>query len=184
MSRVVGLDLSLTSSGVVVVQDWWHEPACGPECFWCGTCPGFQWGEVEHRTFGSDLPATATERERALRRRGIADEIVRVVGPGAHVYVEGFSYANQHPAVAELAGVVKDRLLSELDVAVEAVPPLKARKLFLGRCPKGSKKLVSQALERTGAPFANEDECDAFVVANWGRHARGLPAMHDALGSG
>lgn len=52
------------------------------------------------------------------------------------------------------------------------------RKFLLGRLPKEDRKVwVSRMLWEAKAPFEDEDQCDAFAVANWGLSELGAPCL-------
>jgi hypothetical protein len=83
----------------------------------------------------------------------------------------------------ELVGALK-LTLARRGIPVIAVVASSARKLLFGKLPRMKrpeiKKFVRHELRRMGAPetiLAGEDEADAFVIANAGRHALGLPCF-------
>jgi hypothetical protein len=74
----------------------------------------------------------------------------------------------------ELGGAVRVALYDTMGIAPETVSTAPARKLFLGTLPKagrGTQKILIQDMlfNRCKAPKSWDDnQADAFVVANWG----------------
>jgi Holliday junction resolvasome RuvABC endonuclease subunit len=97
-----------------------------------------------------------------------------------HVFVEGYAFAAQSSSVtklAELGGVVRVAL-HERGIDAVSVPSTSCRKLLLGKVPRnGAKVAVQQAVYAVGAPFDNDDQVDAYCVANWGLSELGYTAM-------
>lgn len=170
---VLGLDLSVRRSGIVVVPEGWRLGS---------------WEDLRVATAGEDLEQFATPMERARRRRGIAEEVVlfaRTHGV-SHVFVEEYAFGaqqNRAHELAELGGVVKDYLLG-MNLAAHPVVASSARKLLFGtvsRMPKSQlKKYLMARWAEMGAPFQGDDEGDAFAVANAGLDALGLKCLRSA----
>lgn len=153
---VLGLDLSLTATGIVVAPYRW----------------GLDWGRIEVAKAGFSLKQDASELERANRLRAIVRQVVQVVvdfKPTVAV-LEQYAFssqASQAHALGELGGAVKVQLV-QMGVQLSVVPPASARKL-LGKAPrKDVKTWAHQRLYAAGAPkWWTGDQLDAFVVANY-----------------
>jgi len=174
---VVGLDLSLQSAGVVVLNPGW--------------APQDPWKGLAHATYGGKaVPGEAP----ILRIKRLANELAAFVqasvahapaGTPLHVYVEQYAFAQARlgnsaslTALAELGGVVKLAILDAFGVVTQPVTSGQWRKLLLGFGAKKNIKEIAQAeLRLAGAPFKSGDSCDAFGVSNWGRSELGLPAL-------
>lgn len=176
---VLGLDLSLTRPAACYLPSGWRPGD------W-GAIVAASWPSKPAKPHAADGPL---ERERARWAR--VSTIAHQVGEFVHAHavagtdaiaVEDYPYGMQGTAVtglAELRGAVCTVLRS---ISPQYVPlPLNistCRKLLLGKLPsrrkgepplpKGAAKVaVQQALYGAGAfNLANDDECDAFAVAN------------------
>lgn len=164
--HLIGLDLSLRATGIVVVPIDWKQ----------------DWKRVVVGSAGSPLPKTATEADRMRRLIHTREAIASVVRThGCKVAVlEQYAFssmASQAHSLGELGGVVKSFLV-ELGLELEIVPPASARKL-LGKQPrKGAKQWAHERLVRAGAPtFWTEDQLDAFIVTNFHLSAIGGAAV-------
>jgi hypothetical protein len=169
---IIGLDLSLRGPAAVAIPfDW-----------------AFDW-KLQHATFGYELkePTEETRIERLLTiSRDVRMFIRRNLPKGAadasgvKVYVENYAFSRSSSSVtklAELGGIVRGEVWREFGLTLTPVTASSARKLFLGHCPKGAKEMVEAELAGLDAPFKGNDECDAFVVANFGRAEHGLAAF-------
>lgn len=152
--RVIGLDLSCSRTGVVVLD---------------------LNGKIHHvSTVGGSVKRTAenVEYEKTMRLINIYGHISRVVldyGVRA-VGVERPAYSRKGAQVdlAELHGVVRTSLLTEHALEVYLIPVSSARKVALGRGGgKGTSKRYFHRLanEAAGVEFGTDDEADAWVIA-------------------
>lgn len=172
---VLGLDLSLTETGAVLLPlDW--------EC---------EFGRARALVAGYGLPMKSSQREVAQRVRTIADAVrVFVEASGADVvgaYFEDYAYAAAAGAhqLGELRGVVRDAVLSSgslrCGAPVVVLNQTAVRKLFFGAVPRlpreALKDAILEAVRRCGAPWCNHNAADAFLVANAGLAEHGSPAM-------
>ena len=166
--RVLGIDLSLRATGLVLLPDGW----IGPD--------GCDWSEVRYATIGESLKIGASETARIGRVDRLAIDIVhtaRLWNP-THCVLEQYAFRadKQAYARAELGGCVK-RDLFNAGFAVDAVHSSTARKTLLGKLPRGKgvlKPTVQIRLREMDAPFWRDDnQCDAFVVANHWLSAHG-----------
>lgn len=164
---VVGLDLSLRSPAAVLIPAGWELGNWHELSWWSGNFPP---------------PAPGDLAGQYARLLHITKTVVDfVVGSGAtDVFVENYAFSASSTSVtklAELGGAVRVALW-RAEHLVRPVVASQARKLLLGKLPKeGAKVAVQRALYAHGAPFTNDDECDAFAVANLGLSELGLTAM-------
>lgn len=162
----MGVDLSLGSSGLVLLPEGW----VGPK--------GLDWSGVEWMVTGEDLETTAPESERVQRLRRLSwniAEAARAWGATHAVFEQHAFRQGTHHAYSrgELAGAVKLRLAAR-GIWIESYHASSARKTLLGRCPRtGAKAAALAYCKGLGLPWAKvrvgegyEDLCDAFVVAN------------------
>jgi len=157
---VLGLDLSLTSTGYVMIS-----------------CSGTL---LVHGTTGYAL-SKATEKEEAKRINDITEFIEALIGEyqPKYVVIEGYAYnksfTNKANITAELTGVVKNMLfLNRMDFL--SIPATQARKIVF-EMPVGvnssernkkitvKDKLASLVKEKFGLKFNTDDEVDAFILA-------------------
>lgn len=180
---VIGLDLSLTCTGLAIIRPTWD----------CGVA------NVEVRSFPTERDEDETEAMRLTRILNIASwvqwivsdlvaEASSVEGPTPHVFVEHYAFSrfrdSSASSLCELGGVVKIRILEGAGIIAQPVSSSSCRSLFLGkgRVKKGAKLLVQQALKQIGFS-GNGDEGDALVVANYGVSELGFPAIADVVGA-
>lgn len=168
MGVILGLDPSLTASGVVAVPlDWAGD-----------------FSQVESMVIGRKLTRTATEAERVDRLLHIAEGIVSFArkhrARSAWLESYAFSQAKAAHSLGELGGVLRVELhRAGIDLHVAPMGP--ARALLLGRVPrKGAKVACAEALKAAGADFPTLDEFDAMVVANYGLSELGRLALVQA----
>lgn len=164
---VLGIDASLTGTGLVAVPANWD----------------LDWSKVRHITLGVSLTKLSTERERLERMQAIALDVrIWAVRVGAtHAWIEDVpsGRAFNIPQLAELRGFIRSELSRECRLFVERSNQSSARKLFLGKLPqKDRKTIVLQTLASMTSIFETPDEGDAFVsAANWGLSELGAPCV-------
>lgn len=159
---VIGLDLSTrAAAGIIVPLNW-----------------GGDWLKVRRLVVGLKLTKQATDEERALRTRHIADRLLEFacdyrVGSA---WFESYALGVVHSAhtLGELGGVVRLAFV-ERGIPIRTANMGSARKLLLGKVPRGSgaaKAAVYRALRAAGMPFGPtetaKDEADGFTCANYG----------------
>ena len=165
VTRVLGVDLSLTSTGLVALPDTWVGAT------------GLDWSEVYYHALGESLEQDASAEQRQERVETIAfgiSDCARAWGV-THVVFEQdtFRQAWQAYQRGELAGVAKLRLRA-LGLPITVTSSASARKTLLGKVPrKDAKKAVQAHCRQLGVPWADwtaaagfQDICDAFTVAN------------------
>jgi Holliday junction resolvasome RuvABC endonuclease subunit len=162
---IIGLDLSLRGPAACLIPAGWTVGV---------------WDELVYRSWVTtelEAPTPAERYERLIAISGAVCSFVVKCQPTA-VYVEDYAFhAPRVVALAELGGVVRVDLFREGYIAIPA-PQATVRKRFLGKMPRsGAKEIIKNLLKENGAPFKNDDECDAFVVANYGRSESGMVAM-------
>lgn len=150
---VVGLDLSVTSTGLVVLSE--RPDGC--------------WEDVFRTSVGYSLKRDSKVREKIERLVVVARtvvETVRLWSPVA-VGIEGYAFS-RHGAVydlAELQGVVKSQLWLGCQIEPVIVSPTMARKTVLGTGAPRGKKGIARILKGLGLTFDNDDIADAYVIA-------------------
>jgi Holliday junction resolvasome RuvABC endonuclease subunit len=154
-SNVLGLDLSLTGAGIVVVPSFWN----------------LNWQRITVAQAGYKLKQSSTEHERFARIDAIEAVVMGVAAiHGCRVAVieqHAFSKSGGHALErAELVGVVK-RSLFKAGVEVFAYNATTARTL-LGKAPRKDPKVwAHQRLYAMGAPRGwTGDQLDAFLQVN------------------
>lgn len=162
--RVIGLDLSLTSTGLADT--------------------GWQPGEpIALRTIRTrKTGGTLTDTRKRLA--GIVFEVADTISTGgphpALIVMEGPSYGSAGAGTWDRAGLwwlVLDRLMKFYGDRVTIVPPALVKKYATGS-GKGEKAAVcSAAGSRYGQTFATDDEADAFVLAAMGLDHLGCPVV-------
>lgn len=158
-TRVLGLDLSLRSSGWVLLPGDW----------------GLDWARIVVGGEGYGLPKDASQRDRAVRCECILRALVEFIEreQPTDVWLEQYAYSSElsHAhSIGELGGVVKRELMLRR-LPFQSIAAASARKV-LGKQPRsGGKVWAAEIIYRAGGDVAkawNEDQVDAFVVANAG----------------
>ena len=159
----IGLDLSLTSTGVAIGRATWAIATKG-----------------------------LRDEERLIYIRDLILEAISDLEPEPDtqfvVFVEGYSFAsrNSHAhALGELGGVIRVALYEAAIPFVE-VPPTCRAKFATGRGNAGKSEVVSAISAKTGMIWegpGNEDRCDAWILQEIGRTILGQsilewPAKH------
>lgn len=159
---IMGLDLSLTSSGITVLDG--------------------NGGVIFRDTRGYSVQKKGREwADRAFLNRG---KIERLLGIAASVlgvarefqvrkvYIEDYAYSKHSSSVtglAELHGVVKCGLLERFKIYAEPVSSRTIRATCLGAgCGGYSKEQVRGLLAKYGMVFDNDDLMDSYMVAMYG----------------
>lgn len=149
----VGLDLSLTGTGIVVLD---HDG-----------------NVVQQRVVGYELLATATEREIVERYMYHASEVVdsiKRLPERPRVAIEGYAFSKDPKRsssitkLAELRGVVKSQLWLVFQLVADILTVGEVRRSVLGsgNFPKAG---VIDVLHRRGLVFGDQNIADAYVVA-------------------
>lgn len=146
----MGLDLSCTGTGICVLDAD---------------------GTVRHlETVGAKLTRAATVRDKVERLVLIVDRVLRVRDQFAvrDVAVENYSYRAQGSQndLAELGGLVKVQLWLRNQVEARVVQVNSARKEALG-AGRIAKPDVVRMVRARGVAASNDNEADAWVVAEW-----------------
>jgi Holliday junction resolvasome RuvABC endonuclease subunit len=164
---IMGIDISARSCGFCVIPAGWD----------------MDWTKVVFANRGHKLDSPS-KRERLSRRLEIAhfaSQLAQKHGvTSAWVESDAFSYGGKSSSVLELAkikGVVELHLWTECGLFVDDAPISTARKLALGKVPRGkgvAKAAVLDLLRRSGAVVENDDQSDAWAAANYGMSELGL----------
>lgn len=176
MRVVMGIDASLTGTGLVAVPSNW----------------GLDWSKIVRLTLGLEVTKGAPESERIRRLDYICTRTVEFAEEHSvtDVFMEGYALNKNAQAhfLGELGGNIKRDVIIGLGLPLTVVPPATARTLLgkfsTPRRKKGEPKVsrakgepkplkikeqVQVELRRAGLPITwTPDETDAWVVANWG----------------
>lgn len=155
-SRVVGLDLSLTATGIANLRGR---------------------SALLHR-LGSQ-PAGGRWPDRHARLEALAEDVIDLVGPRpALVVLEAPAYGSKTGQVHDRAGYwwsVYGRLRGH-EVPVLVVAPAKRAKYATGRGTAGKDEVLAAVVRRYGwAEVGNNDHADALVLAAMGARLLGEP---------
>lgn len=174
---VMGIDASLTGTGLVAVPSDWK----------------LDWGRVARLKLGLQVSGAARESERVRRLEFICTRMMEFATENdvTDVFIEQYAFSQSQSrshALGELGGNLKRDVVIGLGLEITVVSPNTARAL-LGKFstprrkkgepkvrrkkgepkPLGIKEQVHVALKRAGLPVTwDGDETDAWVVANYG----------------
>jgi Holliday junction resolvasome RuvABC endonuclease subunit len=162
--NILALDLSLRGAAMLIMPAGWSG----------------DWDAIPRRTYGEKLEKNATAQERLGRGIRITSEIMKFANMWRpqEVHVEEYAFnqsARGTRDIAELGGMVKHQLATQLGLVPTPVVASSARKILLGNLPRRDvKDAVMVFLHRMGLPHDwTEDEADAFVIANYAASAIG-----------
>lgn len=153
---VIGVDLSLTATGLATAEG-------------CRTVP-------------SSGKAGAPLRARHARLADIATQVVLAVSEAAAprtalVVIEGPTYATSTGSQHDRSGcwwLTVDELLAAGHLVAEVAPTSRA-KYATGNGRAGKVKVASALTARYGVTFADDNEADAFCLRAMGLHRLGSP---------
>ena len=153
---VVGLDLSLTSTGIAVY-------------------------DIKHRTWRFDNPKTVGRRQdtwaqQTRRVYKLAERICATVPRHSLVVVEGPSYNSVSTSVWERAALYYQLTiwLQDLEIPVAVAAPKTLKLWATGTGMAGKKSVQNVAEQFLGRKLANNDVADATILALMGMHRLGL----------
>ncbi|GAA4626694.1 hypothetical protein GCM10023196_035980 [Actinoallomurus vinaceus] len=158
--RVIGLDLSLTGTGIA---DFAHD------------------GQVITKTIRSTPYGNTVDSQNA-RLRHIGREVTEFIafmGPHpALVVVEGPSYGSKGAGTWDRAGLwwlVVDRILSQPNWPLAVVPPAVLKKYATGRGNADKTAMAVAVQKRWGVELGDDNKVDAWWLGAMGREHLGLP---------
>lgn len=142
MNKIMGLDLSLKSSGLSILDEYGRD-----------TTSAFQ-----------TSTKLSTERRIALIKEFVLSSLDGV----KDVFIEGYAFHGSSLAVlAELSGVIKNAMLTG-GINFYTVAPTTVKKYITGS-GKADKDVMRLAVyKRFGKEFKTTDECDAYAIADFG----------------
>jgi len=146
----IGLDLSLTASGMVAIRD----------------------GQtIAQKTFGYGLKRTSSPERKLKRLLHITSEVCTFIQEKLNlgevsVVIEGYAYSarGSQNDLAELQGAVKTQIYLMFKLVPVSMPASQARKQVFGR-GRLKKDEIIEELNDMGHPFTDHNQADAFVVA-------------------
>jgi hypothetical protein len=162
---VIGFDLSLTAPAAIALPTNWK--------------PG-DWKIVKAWLGKPTAPKQDDMRGRLVRYEAIAEWAVKIVGVCSSLgvrpacFVEAYGFSKNNAQASQIMGsgeIVKLEVFRRWGALITPVAANTARKLFMGKCPqKDPKTHVQNALfNKCKAPKTwDENQADAFVIANWG----------------
>ena len=155
--KVIGLDLSLSSTGVACSLGWTQRIRIGPRA-----AIG---GRPEEQTFA--------------RLREIRDKVLFHVGFADLVVVEGLAVASttgQHLTRAGLWHLVMEKV--DREFAWAQVPPATLKKYATGKGNAGKDEVLAAVIKRfPDVEVRGNDEADALVLAAMGADHLGKPMV-------
>ena len=155
---VIGLDLSLTSTGAVVLG------------------PGEEQGSGEGDPYTESLVIKSKYKGEA-RLEHLREQIMALVGLNQPdlIVIEGYAFGrpNAMAPIAELGGVVKHSLYTHGWPFI-LVPPTRAKKFACGKGNAKKDEVRLGVYKRWGFEAKTNDEVDAYVLARIGRAYLGL----------
>jgi hypothetical protein len=151
-----------------------------------GTDWDLNWRRVRACTLAVPLKKTATPREKLDRLRALALDVrVWAIRVGAtKVWAESVpTFGWNLITLAQIRCAVDIELYREAGLIPLDANQSSVRKFLLGKLPTSDRKAcVSEALKAAGDPFEDDDQRDAFAVANWGLNKLGAPCLVHLLG--
>jgi crossover junction endodeoxyribonuclease RuvC len=155
---IIGIDPSLTSTGIVVLRD----------------------GKVELAVTTKNKPALGTiDRVRLIYERIVC--VAESLTDGEKwqapdlIVIEGFSYGSKGRSVFDIAYLgwrireELERLRTEDNIPWLEVPPSQLKKFATGQGNANKEIILQQVYKRWGVEFSDNNQADAYVLAQIGR---------------
>jgi crossover junction endodeoxyribonuclease RuvC len=153
MSVVIGIDPSLTATGIVVLRN----------------------GEVELAEATKNRPELGTIERVKLIREQINKNINHPSIDTDLIVIEGFSYGSKGRSVFDIAYLGwriredLERLRTEDNIPWLEVPPSQLKKFATGQGNANKEIILQQVYKRWGVEFSDNNQADAYVLAQIGR---------------
>lgn len=158
--RILGLDLSLRSTGYVVLDE--------DEVVWHGGVGSRDLREVERLAmFDTWIRETLSSKNAIYWTQHPAPDAPRpAYTPIDHVAIEGYSYAsaNMLPALGELGGVIK-LAVHQAGIPIHVIAPGTWKKVLCGNGQLKKDQVRLEIYKRYAVEFASQDTTDAWAVA-------------------
>lgn len=155
---VIGLDLSLTSTGAVVIS------------------PGGEWGRGQGDPHTESMVIKSKFKGEA-RLEHLREQVMALVGFNQPdlIVIEGYAFGrpNAMAPLAELGGVIKHSLYVAGWPFI-VVPPTRAKKFACGKGNAKKDEVRLGVYKRWGFEAPTNDEVDAYVLARIGLAYLGL----------
>ncbi len=154
--RILGLDLSLTSTGYVLLEE--------DQVIWFGSVGGGTLrGEARLAVFDAWIRAATAERFQPLSDRSVGMAPIDVVA------IEGYSYGSpqghtQAFSLGELGGIVK-LAIHQAGIPLHIIPSGMWKKALCGNGSLNKTKATLELFKRYGVEFNKQDTVDAWAVA-------------------
>ena len=158
MSLIIGIDPSLTSTGIVVLRG----------------------NKVELAVTTKNKPALGTiDRVRLIYERIVC--VAESLTDGEKwqapdlIVIEGFSYGSKGRSVFDIAYLgwrireELERLRTEDNIPWLEVPPSQLKKFATGQGNANKEIILQQVYKRWGVEFSDNNQADAYVLAQIGR---------------
>lgn len=150
----IGLDLSLTASGMVSIDN--------------------DGQVISSKTFGYGLKRDSSSERKVKRLLHISNEVCSFIkehlvndfGEVIEVVIEGYAYSarGSQNDLAELQGAIKTQLYLMFQIVPIIMPASRARKCVFGRGRIKKDEILVELTEK-GVCFTDHNQADAYVVA-------------------
>lgn len=165
MTRISGLDLSLSCTGVTRITR--------------GDALGHQ---VDVRRVMSKPTKSPTLGDRSTRLRRLAGEITALCAGSSLVVVEGPAYSSNSGAAHDRAGLwwLVVARLQGAGIQVVEVPPASLKTYATGKGNAGKDDVLTAVIRRYAhVSFNGNDEADSLILASMGARFAGFPIEGD-----
>jgi len=144
MKHFVGIDLSLTGTGVVVLNDQ---------------------AEIMEKKLVRTTPATSIE-QRLLFILGEIDFVKNIVSR-AGVYIEDLSFGSRGQAMFQLAGLhyLVRTFFYRSAVSFNVISPSALKKFVTGKGNAKKDLMLLKTFKKWGVEFSDDNLCDAYCLA-------------------
>jgi crossover junction endodeoxyribonuclease RuvC len=146
--NIIGLDLSLTGTGIVVLRD----------------------SRIVYQELVTTKPGTTDMQRIITIMNQITEVLTTYAGPDCLVVIEGPSYGSNTSSIhtlGKLAGVVELSLVLR-NITYLIVPPTSLKKLITGKGNAKKEQMLLQIYKKYGIEFHDNNLADAFALCKWG----------------
>lgn len=163
MTTILGIDLSLTGTGLALLYDKNH-----PFTDLGGYPNATFHGQMDNRAWTTMISTSASD-SMIERWREITGVVVAWASYADLVVIEGYAFArHQVRNCIELGGIVRYLLAMDSTTVLE-INPTVLKKFVTASGNAEKSQMLLQTYKRWGVEFSNDNECDAYGLAKIGQ---------------
>jgi len=151
MDHSIGIDLSLTGTGIIVL-DWF--------------------GKIAEQ----ELISTTPKEEIENRITSIGEKVIGIVNkyPNSEISMEGLSHGSASDSMLELAALhyYVRILLKNQNLSFEVLPPTSLKKFLTGKGHAKKNLMLLYVYKKYGEEFQDDNLADSYALARYGMRSK------------